>query len=376
MIAVLADDLTSALDGAAPFAARLLAARVVLDASAVDSAGVVVISVDLDSRFLDPVMAEERFAAAAACLPGARVLYKTVDSTLRGNIGAEIRGALRGSRRRRAVVAPAFPAAGRITLGGRQLVDGVPLERTPFADDPRTPVTSSRVADLLVGLDPTSFEMHDAAHDRDLDSLVSSLGLGPDLLWVGSPGLAGALARAVEGPSGGVTFPARDPAERVLVVVGSMHSVNVAQVERLAGAGAALVRLDAGSLHPAWVAAAVSRAFGSARTVCLLIPQAPCPGGADASAQLAQGLGAAVAGCATSFDGLVATGGDTARRIVDALGASALDLAGEIEPGVPLGVLRGPDRSIPFATKAGGFGHPDTLLACVHRLRSPQDLAR
>jgi uncharacterized protein YgbK (DUF1537 family) len=43
MIAVLADDLTSALDGAAPFAARLLAARVVLDASAVDSAGVVVI---------------------------------------------------------------------------------------------------------------------------------------------------------------------------------------------------------------------------------------------------------------------------------------------------------------------------------------------
>ena len=376
MIAVLADDLTSALDGAAPFAARLLAARVVLDASAVDSAGVVVISVDLDSRFLDPVMAEERFAAAA-CLPGARVLYKTVDSTLRGNIGAEIRGALRGSRRRRAVVAPAFPAAGRITLGGRQLVDGVPLERTLFADDPRTPVTSSRVADLLVGLDPTSFEMHDAAHDRDLDSLVSSLGLGPDLLRVGSP------RRASRAPWRGRS---RGPAGRHVPGATRPNGCSWSWVYCTRSTS----RRSSAWRAPGRRSSASTRAHTPrlGRRCCLasvrLRPdRLPSHTAGPLSGRRGR-LGAARprprGHCRRMRNVVRRTRGHRRRH-----GPAHCRRAPEPAPSTsqarsslasPLGVLRGPDRSIRFATKAGGFGHPDTLLACVHRLRSPQDLAR
>lgn len=139
MIAILADDLTSALDGAAPFAARGLNACVMLRLPDAALQGAEIVAFDLDSRFVSPEQAEQRFRHAAACVKRARLIYKTVDSTLRGNLGPETRGALTGSGRRLAIVAPAFPDAGRTTVDGRQYVDGVALEQTAFARDPEEP---------------------------------------------------------------------------------------------------------------------------------------------------------------------------------------------------------------------------------------------
>ena len=62
------------------------------------------------------------------------LLFKKIDSTLRGNVGAELAAALHASRdvrpgapRRIAIMAPAFPAFGRTTKDGTQLVHGQPL---------------------------------------------------------------------------------------------------------------------------------------------------------------------------------------------------------------------------------------------------------
>jgi uncharacterized protein YgbK (DUF1537 family) len=196
MIAALADDFTSALDGAAPFAGRGLSARVVLDvAAAIDSD---VVSIDLDSRFAAPHEAEARFDRAARRMAAASLIYKTIDSTLRGNLAAEICGALRGSKRQHAMVAPAFPAAGRITRDGHQLINGIPVEKTAFARDPRTPVSSGKIAECLRGCDPLMFSIHDAVTDADLDTLVAKVSPLSSTLWVGSPGLGAALARALD----------------------------------------------------------------------------------------------------------------------------------------------------------------------------------
>src|SRR3712207_2111879 len=40
----------------------------------------------------------------------------------------------------RIIVAPAFPAAGRTTVGGSQRVHSVPVDETEMANDPHTPV--------------------------------------------------------------------------------------------------------------------------------------------------------------------------------------------------------------------------------------------
>jgi 4-hydroxythreonine-4-phosphate dehydrogenase len=67
--------------------------------------------------------------------------------------------------------------------------------------------------------------------------------------------------------------------------------------------------------------------------------------------------------------GLILTGGDTARGMLDAWGISALRLIGEIEPGVPVAIGDGPLELI-IVTKAGGFGAADALLTAVRSFKA------
>lgn len=396
MIAILADDLTSALDGAAPFAACGRSARVLLHPGAMagqNSADV--LAIDLDTRFAAPLHAQAEFRRAAQALRHAPVLFKTIDSTLRGHLGAETCGALEGSGRQQALVAPAFPAAGRTTQHRRQWLHGAPLEQTVFASDPRTPVASSVVMDRMGGshgVPAQRLHIHDAATDADLDAIVASTGLyRPDLLWVGSPGLAAALARAHGAPTRPV-HPARRTSppqlrrpQRILVVVGSLHPANGGQVERLQRAGIPVVCLTPALGEPGRAKASLqalqitlAQALATHPVVCLT--SAPPPGHQPPphpgfSAHPAQQLAWLAGQCAAQWDGLVATGGDTARRVVEALQATHLDLVGEVAPGVPYGALQLPTRTLAFATKAGGFGPPDTLRSCIaqlHALPTPE----
>jgi uncharacterized protein YgbK (DUF1537 family) len=67
------------------------------------------------------------------------------------------------------------------------------------------------------------------------------------------------------------------------------------------------------------------------------------------------------------FGGLVMTGGATAVGVARRLGATGIELHGEVEAGVPVGTLIG-RNPYPVVTKAGGFGGPDTLVGAVQAL--------
>ncbi|QIA27799.1 four-carbon acid sugar kinase family protein [Thermaerobacter sp. PB12/4term] len=103
------------------------------------------------SRAVEPAVARRRVRAAFQVLrrAGCRFFGKRIDSTLRGNLGAELAGALEALPGHMAVVVAAFPASGRTTVGGRLLVNGVPLMATEAARDPITPVTDDHVARLV-----------------------------------------------------------------------------------------------------------------------------------------------------------------------------------------------------------------------------------
>lgn len=368
MIAILADDLTSALDGAAPFAHRGLSARVILQVPLGPQQGTDIIAFDLDSRFLPPEEASRRFERAAAGVKHADIIYKTIDSTLRGNLGYETRGTLAGCGRKQAIVVPAFPDAGRTTVQGRQYVHGVLLEQSEFAQDPTHPIATSVVATRMAGLDTTQYRICDADNNADIDAVIHREGLSAPVVWVGSPGIASALARALD-PSN-VVCPSYSfsAASRVLIVVGSLHPANQAQLDRLLLSDAHIITLT-DNVAADVIAHQVCTAFLHHSIVCLVSARerTEIPALADSPADI---LGAIVAICATSFDGLVMTGGDTARRVIDAMNVHSLDLLGEIAPGVPFGLLNVAARHIPFATKAGGFGDTETLIQCVQILRS------
>jgi 4-hydroxythreonine-4-phosphate dehydrogenase len=71
-----------------------------------------------------------------------------------------------------------------------------------------------------------------------------------------------------------------------------------------------------------------------------------------------------VAECAGCAGGLVATGGETARAVLDRWEIQQLRLISEVEPGLPFSAAAHWRRELPILTKAGGFGRPDTLLRC------------
>src|SRR5262249_61647375 len=65
---------------------------------------------------------------------------------------------------------------------------------------------------------------------------------------------------------------------------------------------------------------------------------------------------------------LVATGGETTRRLLEAAQIWGIRLTGEVEVGVPLGIGLG-QRALPIVSKAGAFGDRHTLVRCRAALR-------
>jgi uncharacterized protein YgbK (DUF1537 family) len=391
-IALVADDLTSAADGAAPFRAAGFPARIELDAPAADGAlgpdtgpPVGVTAVDVDTRRGPAALAGAPTARAVTRLAGADVLVKTMDSTVRGHLAVELAAALSASGRATAVIAPAFPAEGRTTVGGVQLLDGVPVHDTAFARDPGHPVRTADLTALVPGAVPVGREpgpglagllgrapyvVADASHDRDLDRIVAAVPDPRQVLWVGSPGLAEALARRFApcaGPPSGAE-PVGGGA-RVLVVVGSLHPASWAQAARLGADGTdalVTVLLDPPAGSADEVVAQAERQLTDRGVAVLHGPRQRCAGSVPgALAEVAARLAAR-----RSFDALVLTGGETARAVLRALGARTILLAGQSQPGIPLGRL---DRPWPLrvALKAGGFGDRDALARLVDLFTGP-----
>ncbi|MFG3138705.1 four-carbon acid sugar kinase family protein [Streptomyces sp. NPDC048211] len=383
-IGILADDLTSAGDGAAPFRRTGHEARILLSTPATapsQSPGVT--AVDLGTRLLDEASAATRTGEAARLFDGSALLLKTVDSTLRGHVAAEVRAAWAGARRRAVLIAPAFPAEGRVTRDSVQYVRGVPVHRSDFARDPVHPVRHSDLRAvfpdaLTVSPDRTAqlpgliarggLIVCSAAQDSDLDRLVAAVPRLDDVLWVGSPGLAAALARRCARADGPAVSPPA-PARRPLVVVGSANPATRRQLAALRS------RTDVRTVtvgdDPA---AAVERLRGlTAPVLALRTPEdrrAP-----QAAHALARSLAAAVRALAEEHltDALVVTGGETAATVLQTLGASGIDLVDEPEPGVARGTLRG-QSSLTVLIKAGGFGDDEMLLRLCDLVRHPEVL--
>jgi uncharacterized protein YgbK (DUF1537 family) len=407
-VAVIADDLTGAADCGITFAAAGLSTFVAF-AEAAAPEGIEALSVDTDSRREVEAEAVRRARAAAerVLAVGARALYRKIDSTLRGHVGPEIAETLRavgaaGGRFPIALLAPAFPGTGRTTVGGDVLVKGVLLERTEVWRDARMSV-SPRPSELLqqaglrarviplaqvrAGTDALAREVErraaigadalvfDAETEDDLAAVArAGARLTRPVVWSGSAGLARHLPAALGlGRPGAHPAPARaQRAGAVLVVVGSRSSVAREQARVVAGEpGVTRVSLEphallAGPSDPRWPAAELARALATGHDVVLVLGEEPL--GAERGPALAAAAARLVVPHAGVLCGIVATGGDVARAVLAALGATGLRLEGEVEPGVPLGVADSAPP-LPVVTKAGAFGDPQTLSRARAALR-------
>ena len=148
-VLVLADDFTGANDAGVSPAEAGMSVEVAFTAGQPSTARALILN--SDSRAMTAAAAADKVAAllrgAATFVPHWQV--KKIDSTLRGNPGGELEAMMAAQGCRMAVVAPAYPAAGRHTRDGRCYVHGVPLDQTEFASDPKTPVSRAEISEII-----------------------------------------------------------------------------------------------------------------------------------------------------------------------------------------------------------------------------------
>jgi D-threonate/D-erythronate kinase len=385
-IGVVADDLTGACDTAVQFVRAGWRTELQIRHRRTHAE---VIALSTGSRALAERDAAEAVKASVDRLvaAGATRLYKKVDSTMRGHVRAELSAALtRWHSDAFAVVCPAFPAAGRLVIGGVLSVNGVNVSETAIGRDPVTPVTESHIPTLLGGShvvgksgeSPQQFAVRmrnagpiviaDARSDDDLNRIADAVAFaGSAAIAVGSAGLARHLAaRWGDGRTVGV----------VIVVVTSAQPVGRAQIDTLRRAGA---RIWATS--PAEVLDDDRWNHSSARLLAeiahsgIVVMSAPDVGDGDVPPTLIPArfasLVARIIGDDHEVAGIVVTGGDAASAVVEALNADGINLQGEVVDGVPIGtIVGGPAEGIRIVTKAGGFGDEQTLIRAAEAIRT------
>lgn len=358
---MIADDLTGALDTGVQFSNWGFTVHVTDDPTSSTAAVVVV---NTDSREISPDDAYEIVFEVASRLEEFDIIYKKIDSTMRGNIGAELRAILEAAGEKSAILTPCYPPTARSVKDGVLLVNGVPVGETEYHPSSSTSLISEIIGDQLPGV-----QVYDSETEADLLDIVKRL--KNQRVLVGSAGLAAALAESL----------ARPPP--VLAIIGSKRTVTRNQIDEFTRRlNARLIPIDIkrafqGRKQDIVVSEAVE-ALSSGQDVAIV--SAPSVESESESIKLAEKSGvedfealitSALALSAkrilseTDVSGLVLTGGATAKAVCEALSVKEISIVEELRPGIPLLNL----GEINAITKAGGFGELDAIVQAAQYLK-------
>jgi len=355
MIAVIADDLTGAAEIGAIGLRHGIAAEVQTEFDPRSDADLIVI--DTGTRSSRPSEAaatiERVVKQVLRCRP--ELLFKKVDSVLRGPVLAELAALRRAAGAREVLLVPANPSLGRVIRDGRYYVNKVPIHLTSFAGDPEHPARSSDVIEMLGrGTDSevivrslaepaadAEIVVGEAARESDLSRWTRRIGVAT--VPAGAAGFFRAILQskgfrerersAASAPTG---------ARKTLFVCGSMSESSLSRLVAAEANGIAVVRMPAGLLEQPdarglvnkWASAA-SNALARKDKAVLTIGRSRC-GEAGMPVMLGRYLAEASEAVLriTRVDLVCVDGGSTASALVRRIGWRRLAVCAEHAPGV------------------------------------------
>jgi D-threonate/D-erythronate kinase len=379
-LVIVADDLTGAADSAARCVQAGLTAEIWLEASqrAVEAT---VVSVSTDSRFLSPEEAASRVTATLATMSAwaGVTWYKKIDSTLRGNLGAELDAMMAAlPDTRAAVICPAFPAQGRGLEGGSLVFASAPPRHLPtlLSEQSNSPVGEIGLATVRQGTSALESALRelceqgekllvvDGLTDGDLETIVAAT-QSDDYLLCGSAGMVAPLAArwTTQKMRNGAESP-QVKAGPILAVVGSGSAMAHAQVAQVAATAAMRVRAMDNTWYQVDLIGAQSHPVGD-----WLIHLEPPSDDLQLEGAVARAQAARLADLAFAAvdrlkpSALLVVGGDTATFVLRRLGIERLTVVKELLPGIALTL--GTDRdgqTRVVVLKPGNFGDAQTLV--------------
>lgn len=423
---VIADDLTGAMDAGVQMQNRDKRVRVALSTQGLDDLieDTDFVVVNTQSRNISPDVAYQRVTTAVKQFlkNDCRIFYKKIDSTLRGNIGAELQAILDSADFDCVLVAPALPFNKRTTENGVHFVGGKKLAEIELAKDPFAPIYISSIAGIikeqfnketgLINLEIVrqgSFQISqainkyvangtkiivvDAVEDEDLLSIAKAVALFKgNTMLCGSAGLFQFFDQAYDiraTNNVGPEFVSANHTSPVLTVSGSPAEMSKKQIHYLTAKRQDIfsITLDVTNGQVGDAIKGVQEkviqnlqrgkhvildAAGESKEAILQKTQGNREK-LDYHSLLVQRLISEVAYAAVSnlsLTALIIFGGDTAVSVIDRLGAKGIEIMGQVEPYIPCGNLIGGGFSgLLVVTKAGGFGKKDSLEKILNKFR-------
>ncbi len=374
-IAVIADDLTGALDTGVQF--RQWGYTVQLTDTPENGTAEVTIT-NTDTRNKTPGQAYQTTYAVAIKLRDRDIIYKKTDSTLRGNPGPELQALLDATGETQAILTPTYPPTKRRVKDGHLYIAEKPITETEYIHeyrrktsyipeilDTETPVHSVK---NVASVPKTGITVIDSKTEQDLQRIAAK----HTRVMAGSAGLADALCQTLRSPP------------PVLTVIGSTRTETRRQAEllceRLGAVSIPLNNIKALNHTPQKETMQKAKnALNKGHDV--ILTSTPTPEVIDQTraeakrlnitpqeleARITTALAEATESLLTqSLSGIIITGGATALAVTEKLGTRNIEILDEVQPGVPVLKL----DHLPAVTKAGGFGQPDTLIQATQYLK-------
>ncbi|WP_395489292.1 four-carbon acid sugar kinase family protein [Cedecea davisae] len=418
-VAIIADDLTGANATAALLSARGFTTMTCLDTHDEKEAHFDVISFSTDSRSVAAAEAYRRVAERIAGInPEHTLISKRIDSTLRGNMGAEVDAVIDSFPHLMAVVVPVYPSSGRICVGGSLLVDGIPLQNTAMRNDPKNPMVESSVVelfrqqtnknvgyiclrDVLSGENNLSKKLREL-YRNNVRIVVIDATTGDDILQIAlavqkaklpcfcvDPGVFTAQLAWIRFSAG------QRRTNKILLAIGSVSDLTQRQIKKLRYEREVYIetlspeRLIDISLLPESAAPLVESLIDKTRNFDVVgidsveAPEHICSldrlarkyevDNHEVSCMINRGMAEVVAQVLikekSPISGLYGSGGDVMVSITKRLKGRGVVLKDEVEPLTVYGKLVGGlSDGLPLITKGGFVGNDDTLIHCVDYL--------
>ena len=410
-IAIIADDLTGACDTGVQLVNYGIDASVIIQNNKNITSQATIYNTD--SRALEKKQAYEKVSKVTQAIEinELDILYKKIDSTMRGNIGSELNAIYDQFQPDFILINPAHPNNGRIVKEGIHYLNGVPLSETEVAKDPKTPVHESNIAKLvqlssnkpvkhisyeLLRKDKTSLlkvladwkeqGIHyitiDAVVEEDLNRTLQLVNSKYSFILCGSAGLINYVPEKYGYKSVLNQRNSLIHSSPVLFVIGSISERGRTQLNHLlentdvVGVEINAMEILKGGRNKSLE---IDRIFSE--MTCAFKEKKSCAfyssNNVEKTKSIGQELGISnieisniisneLGNIATeminenNLTKLFLTGGDTAQQVFTKLGTGSYKLIGELELGVPIGEI---DSQVPIhiVTKAGNFGTTNVM---------------
>ena len=412
-LAIIADNLTGANDAGVQFRKFGFSTQVVLNHEELINhcTGIDVISINTNSRKVSGEAAYERVYQVGSTLLklGFQRFYKKIDSTLRGNIAEEIKAMMESLAVPLAIIAPSYPAHGRIVENGYlQILQAwgdtsspLPICYIPSIIQPAAdiPVAVLSLADVRQGekkLTQKFADLYtaginlitvDAVTDEDLRNIAIAINkLTIPCLSVGSAGLASKLPIAWKV----VAQEHLSLRQGTMIVAGTLNHVTAEQIiTALDYPNTELIAIQTDVIYDGRAAEELQQVITRVETVLTdgripivvtdtLLKNRNDAGALSLSVQV-QKYGQVVndfLGQMTKeivekqgLRNLVISGDGTTTGICHTLGITVINLERELLPGIPVGrVVDNSCNGVHLVTKAGGFGKRNSLRKVLELL--------